>query len=345
MIFVTGATGILGRIIVLELLKQGKNVRAAKRTSSNLEEVKHSYQFYTANPDSFFEKIQWVDVDFDDIDSLKSAVENVTEVYHCAAKVSFHPSKRKEMYHTNIQGTKNLLYACEDSSVKKFCFVSSMAVFDGLNEEGMVDENSDFNPKINHSDYAVSKHFSEMEVWRAAAEGLNVVIVNPGIIIGSGNWNSSSGEMFGSFEKYPFAMSGTSAYVDVRDVAKIVIQLMDRNIFDERFVLISENKKYLEVANYIRKKLGLKPVKILSKGFLKFGYIINLFFGWLFPLLRMMNKVNLETVTTNNLVSNKKIRETLDYEFIPVEKSLDFHLKNYKKDRRPKTEVGSFNNS
>ncbi len=334
MVFVTGATGILGRVIVLELLKRGKSVRAAKRKTSNLDEVRHSYSFYTENPDDFFNKIQWIDVDFDDIASLEKALVGVAEVYHCAAKVSFHPAKRKEMFHTNIEGTKNLLYACENSTVKKFLFVSSMAVFDGVNENGEVDENSDFNPKLDHSDYAVSKHFSEMEVWRAAAEGLNIAIINPGIIIGSGNWNSSSGEIFTSFEKYPFSMSGNAAYVDVRDVAEIAVELMEQNIFDERFVLVSENKKYREVADYIRGKLGLKPSKVLAKSVLQMGYFSNLFFGWLFPKLRMMNKVNLDSVTSEKFVSNQKIRERLNFEFIPVEESIDFHIKNYIKDKK-----------
>ncbi len=338
MILVTGATGILGRVIVLELLKQGKSVRATKRRNVpkgalKLEEVKNSFRFYTEYPTEFFNKIEWIDVDFDDINSLKTALNGVEEVYHCAAKVSFHPKKKKEMYHTNIEGTKNLLFACDNSSVKKFCFISSIAVLDGLNESGEIDESSDFNSKLEHSAYAKSKHFSEMEIWRASAEGLNTVIVNPGIIIGSGNWQHSSGEMFGSFEKFPFAMSGTSSYIDVRDVAKICIELMDKNIFGDRFILISENKKYAEVGNFVREKLGLKKAKIIPNFALKLGNVLNSLFGWLFPILQMANKTNIEAVISNNKVSNKKIREKLNYQFISVEESLAFHLKNYLEDK------------
>ena len=333
MTLVTGATGILGRVIVLELLKRGKTVRATKRKTSNLEEVRHSFKFYTENPDEFFNKIEWVHIDFDDIDSLKIAVNGVEEVYHCAAKVSFHPNARKKMYHTNIDGTKNLLYACENSSVKKFCFVSSIAVLDGFNENGMMDEDSDFNSKLEHSAYAESKHFSEMEVWRASAEGLNVVIVNPGMIIGSGNWNESSGLIYENFTK-GFTFSGGTSYVDVRDVAKISVELMEKNIFGERFILISENKRYSEMTNFVRNKLGKSTPKILSKSVLNFAKILNFFFGWFIPSLKRANKVNIESVTNLNPVSNQKIRERLDYEFIPVEESLDFHLKNYRQDKK-----------
>jgi len=329
MIFVTGATGILGRVIVLELLKKGEKVRAAKRPSSNISEVKHSYQFYTENSDTFFNQIEWIDVDFDDIHSLQNALKDVTEVYHCAAKVSFHPKDEKEMYHTNIKGTENLLFVCEDSGVRKFLHVSSIAVLDSFNDQGELDENSDFNPKIEHSAYAISKHLSEMEVWRASAEGLNTIIINPGMIVGTGNWGKSSGDIFPTFEKNAFTFSGGSNYVDVRDVAKAATDLMEKDKFGERYILISENKKYTEIGNQIRRKLGLKDSSILSKGILNTGRWLNFFFGWLIPQLKMATKTNIEAVTSSSVISNKKVKEVLNFEFIPVQESVDFHLNNY----------------
>ena len=337
MILVTGATGILGRVIVLELLKRGKTVRATKRKSSNLEEVKNSFGFYTENPTEFFNKIEWINVDFEDIFSLQKALVGVEEVYHCAAKVSFHPKDKRKMYKTNIEGTKQLLYACENSSVKKFLFVSSIAVLDGFNENGELDESSDFNPKVDHSSYAISKHFSEMEVWRASAEGLNVAIVNPGLIIGSGNWDESSGTLFKELGENAYTFSGGTSYVDVRDVAKISVELMENNIFGERFILISENKKYEEIANFIKQKLGKPATKIIPNGLLKVGVFLNAILGWLISPLKMANKVNVQSVTEFNKISNKKIKEKLNYQFISVEESLAFHLENYLK----RKEVGS----
>ena len=333
MVLVIGATGILGRVIVLELLKRGKIVRAAKRKSSNLEEVRHSFQFYTENPDDYFNKIEWMNVDFEDIHSLQNALIGVEEVYHCAAKVSFHPKDKKEMYHTNIDGTKNLLYACENSSVKKFLFVSSIAVLDGLNETGVMDEDSDFNSKLDHSAYAKSKHFAEMEVWRASAEGLNTVIVNPGMIIGSGNWNESSGTIFKNFEKSNYTFCGGTGYVDVRDVAKISVDLMEKNAFGQRFVLVSENKKYQELATNVRASFGKSSPKVLSVGVLNFARVLNSLFGSFVPILRMANKVNVDAVCNAFPYSNEKIKKELNFSFIPVSESIDFHLKNYTQDK------------
>lgn len=334
MVFVTGATGILGRVIVLELLKKGRNVRAAKRATSNLDEVKHSYSFYTENPDDFFNKIEWVNVDFDDIQSIQDALKGVDEVYHCAAKVGFNPDDAKEMYHTNVKGTQNLLYACENSEVKKFLHVSSVAVLDIDNENGELDEDSDFNPKDDHSAYAISKHLAEMEAWRASAEGLNVVIVNPGMIIGSGNWGKSSGDIFPTMEKNSFTFSGGTSYADVRDVAEISVQLMEKSIFGERFIIISENKRYAELARQIRKELGLKEAKVLSKFQLTMGIVANMLFGWLIPQLKMVTKSNVEAISQMKTISHKKVKERLNYTFIPLEETIDFHLKNYINDKK-----------
>ncbi|ROI00331.1 NAD-dependent epimerase/dehydratase family protein [Chryseobacterium daecheongense] len=334
MVFVTGATGLLGRVVALELLKQGKSVRASKRPASDLEEVKNSYRFYTGTPEVYFNAIEWVDVDFDDILSLQEALQGVEEIYHCAAKVGFDPKDDKEMYHTNTEGTKNLLYAVENSSVKKLLHISTVAVLDLYNEKGELDEGSDFNPKEEHSAYAISKHLAEMEVWRASAEGLNVAIVNPGMILASGRWGQSSGEIFQIFEKNGFTFSGGSAYVDVRDVAKISIELMEKNIFGERFIAVSENKRYLELGRQIRKKLGLKAPKVLSRTQLNIGRLANTLFGWLIPKLQMITKSNIESVSSFNTISNQKVKERLDYQFIPVEESVEFHLTNYINDKK-----------
>jgi nucleoside-diphosphate-sugar epimerase len=329
MILITGATGILGRVIALELLKKGKKVRATKRRSSNLKDVLESYRFYTDQPDIYFDQIEWVDVDFEDWESLQNVLKDVEEVYHCAAKVSFNPKDEKSLYKNNSEATEKLLFAIDPLKVKKFLFVSSIAVLDGFNQKGEMDENSDFNEKLHHSDYAISKYVSEMEVWRAQYEGLNTVIINPGLIIGSGNWNHSSGKLFKEMSN-SFTFPGSTAYVDVRDVANIAIELMDKSIFGQRFILTSENVKYKHIADKVRKYFEKKPVKIISNSILDLLPFFSVIFGWFIPILKLGNKTNVETIKSDSKITNKKIRETLGYEFIPIDESVDFHLKNYK---------------
>ena len=328
MILITGATGILGRVIALELLKKGKKVRATKRKSSNLQEVKESYKFYTDKPDYFFDLIEWVDIDFEDLTSIETALQGVEEVYHCAAKVSFNPKAEKELYKNNSEATEKLLFAIDPSKVKKFLFVSSIAVLDGYNEKGEMDENSDFNEKLNHSTYAISKYLSEMEVWRSQYEGLNTVIINPGLIIGSGNWQHSSGKLFKEMSN-GFTFPGSTAYVDVRDVAGIATELMERSIFGQRFILTSENVKYKHIADQVLKTFGKKPAKLIPNSVLDLLPFFSAIFGWFIPLLKLANKTNIEAVKSDSKITNKKIRETLNYNFIPIDDSVGFHLKNY----------------
>ncbi|MPS71581.1 MAG: NAD-dependent epimerase/dehydratase family protein [Chryseobacterium sp.] len=328
MILITGATGILGRVVALELLKKGKKVRATKRRSSNLRDVLESYRFYTDRPDFYFDQIEWVDVDFEDLDSLQNVLKDVDEIYHCAAKVSFNPKDEKSLYKNNSGATEKLLFAIDPLKVKKFLFVSSIAVLDGFNEKGEMDENSDFNEKLHHSDYAISKYISEMEVWRAQYEGLNTVIINPGVIIGTGNWGNSSGDLFKK-SSHSRTFPGGTAYVDVRDVAKIAIELMDKNAFAERFIIISENEKFRLVSDKVRTALGKPKAKLVPEFIYKVLPIISFLFGWLFPILKLLSKNNIETVRTDSKVSNQKITEFLNYQFIPVSESIDFHLKNY----------------
>ena len=331
MILVTGGTGLVGAHLLLQLTANETEIRAIYRNEKNIRKTQSLFQLY--GKEAQFHKIQWMEGDIIDVPSLEKAFQGVTHVYHSAALISYNPKDENKLRKTNIEGTKQLLYACENSSVKKFLFVSSIAVLDGLNENGELDESSDFNPKIDHSAYAISKHFSEMEVWRASAEGLNTVIVNPGIIIGSGNWKESSGTLFKELGENAYTFSGGTSYVDVRDVAQISIELMEKNIFGERFILISENKKYQDVANFIKQKLGKQSVKLVPNGLLKTGVFLNSILGWLISPLKMANKVNVQSVTEFNKISNKKIKEKLNYEFIPLEESLAFHVENYKKDR------------
>ncbi|MDL1914251.1 MAG: NAD-dependent epimerase/dehydratase family protein [Bergeyella sp.] len=332
MVLVTGGTGILGRVLVLDLLRRGKSVRATKRESSDINEVLRSYHFYTDNPKFWFDKVDWVDLDLEDTDSIEHAMEGVEEVYHSAAKVSFDPAERKELYKINVEGTKNILQAAIDVSVKKFLMVSSIAVLDPRAEQTGADESSYYNAEQRHSAYAESKHFSEMEAWRASAEGMNVVIINPGIIIGSGNWLQSSGLIFEAASRSRYTFSGGSSYVDVRDVSKIAISLMEKSIFGERFVLVSEEKSYREVTQQIRKFMGKSGTIVIPNRLLYFSVALK-GLSFLFPRLRLITKTNIGALTRRTAISNEKIKKHVEVEFIPVKDSIDFHLKNYVNDK------------
>lgn len=330
MIAVTGATGLLGRVLLFDLILEEQKVRALCRATSNRKALKEDFFLYHEGTQELWDKIEWVEVDFEDVDSLEKALIGVKRIYHCAGEVSFDPRKEKKIFKTNVEATQNLLYALENTDVESFLHVSSIAVLDGLNAEGEADETCDFNPKLVHSSYAISKHIAELEVMRASAEGLRVIVVNPGIILGSGNWKKSSGELYSKYKNLSFAVPGISSYVDVRDVSKACRLLMNSEPKKERYILVSESKSNEWVANYVRAKFGKKKIKVLPPFLLKLGVGLQVLLGWLIPPLRMLNAVNVRALCSKNKVSSEQFKNEFNFEFIPVEDSLDYHLHNYK---------------
>lgn len=331
MILVTGATGIVGRTLLYRLLASGvERVVGLRRSSSELEDVAQTFLDYDpAGGRELFEKIIWRQADLLQPETLPDLLAGITEVYHAAAMVSFDPKDDKKLFQTNVEGTRNLLYAVENSAVNKFCYISSIATLDGKNEQGEVDEEQYFNPKLRHSEYQRTKFLAEMEVWRASAEGLNCVIVNPGMIIGSGNWQSSSGVLFSTALNSPFTFSGGTGYVDVRDVAAAAIDLMAQNHFGERFLLVSENWSYQKFYDAVRQRTDQKPIKVLPDWLLTVMKFIAPMLSPFSRLMRMATRPNLEALTGFTPYSNDKVRERLDFHFIAVEDSIRFHLQNY----------------
>lgn len=328
MILVTGASGILGRVIVWELLKKGKIVRAAKRKSTDTEEVRKSLRYYPDYQDILFNEIEWFNIDLNDQISLQQELHGVEEVYHCAAKVSYDPLEKEKVDHINVDGTQNILECCKNSTVKKFLYVSSALIFN----DDPIDENSSF---ISGKDtiYAVSKYKADIAVCKAFEEGVNTIIINPGLIIGSGGWEDSSGNFLKTFINGRYTFPGGTGCVDVRDVARIAIQLMDDNIFGERFLVVSENKKYSELSNIIKQRVNTIKPFVLSEKILYVGRFLNkLSFGKI-PGLRMLTKPNIKFLISFKKISNGKIVKRLKYDFIPVKESLLFHLNNFLSDK------------
>ena len=182
MIFVTGASGLLGSHLIQSLVAKGKMVRALYR--NQIPSFKGA------------EKVQWVEGDLLDIISLEAAIEGAQQVYHAAAIVSFSPSKAAIMIKANQEGTANLVNICIDQKVEKLVFVSSVAALGRIREDAPIDETMHWTPETSNSIYGKSKYLAEMEVWRGMAEGLNIAIVNPVIIFGAGDWNKGSSEIF-----------------------------------------------------------------------------------------------------------------------------------------------------
>lgn len=324
MILVTGGTGFLGSYLLRALTSAGKPVRALYR--SRIPE----------QASDFRDKVEWVQGDVLDTGVLEDAMEGITEIYHCAAIVSFQPDKRDEMLRINIEGTANVVNLAIDAGVRKIVHVSSVAALGRAKEQIAITEDSQWEESGNNSNYAISKHLSEMEIWRGIAEGLNAVIVNPSIILGSGFWHDGTGLMLkNAWKEFPYYTEGVNGFVDVRDVVDVMIKLMDSRVSGERFILNGDNWPYRQLFTRMAEALGKKPPHIAAK-------------PWMAALVWRMEKlrglltgkrplITRETARTAQLkvyYSNDKIMQALPgFRFRPLEETVTDVSKAYLADR------------
>ena len=249
---ITGATGLIGSHVAYRLLIEEKPVFAIKQSTSDINKTKKLFSYYTADYENLFKKIKWIEADISDIYSLIDVLEGIEVVYHCAGFVSFDKKDIKRLYKINDEGTANIVNACLEKRIKMLCHVSSIATLQNPDITKNIDESVYWKFSPNASDYAISKYNGEREVWRGMEEGLNAVIVNPSIIIGPGNWNKGSTAIFKNiYRQFPWYSTGTTGFVDVRDVADAMVALMKSNISAERFILSGHNESYQNLFNCI----------------------------------------------------------------------------------------------
>jgi nucleoside-diphosphate-sugar epimerase len=244
-ILVTGGAGLVGNELIKQLLATGEKVRA----------IYHSTPLSLSHPN-----LQIVQCDILDVVCLNETMRGITHVYHSAALVSYDPKDKQKLLKINIEGTANVVNACIDAGVKKLVHVSSVAALGRIRKNEMVTEKMNWTEETSNSIYGKSKYFGEMEVWRGIGEGLNAAIVNPSLILGGNNWENGSSAIFkNAFNEFKWYTEGVSGFVDVRDVARAMILLMNSEITAERFILNGENLPYREIFSSIAKCFGKKP--------------------------------------------------------------------------------------
>lgn len=323
MVLVTGGTGLVGSHLLLHLIENGENVRAIYRNPSNIQKTKSVFDFYKKI--DLFEKIIWLEADILDIPSLEDAFNNITQVYHCAAFISFDPKDEDILRKTNIEGTANIVNFAIAKEVEKFCYISSIAALgDIAPHETHITEETDWNPEKPHSDYAISKYGAEMEVWRGHQEGLSVIIVNPGVILGPPKmmdiFDEGSSEIYRKVSKgLPFFTLGSTGFITVDDVAKTSIELLRSDIKNERFTLITDNIVFKDLLNTVADALKVKRPHIHATPFLmNLLWMTDGIFSTLFFKKRSITKATAKASYSKNLYSNEKIKTALGTVFSDI---------------------------
>ena len=330
MILVTGATGLVGSHLILALLENHPTVRAIYRHEVSIEKTKALFQRY--DKEFLFENIQWFHADITDVTTLDAAFENIEQVYHCAALISFDPKDEEALRKTNIEGTANIVNFCIEHQIKKLCHVSSIAAFGDLKEhEAIITEKTEWNPELPHSDYAISKYGAEMEVWRGKQEGLDVLIVNPGVVIGPGFWEHGSGQIFSKIKSgMLFYTRGTTGFVAVDDVVKCILHCMEVTTNEERYCLVSENLSFKHVLGKIANALQVKPPRFYATPSISaIAWRLDWIVSFLFGTKRNLSKLMVASLQRKDQFANEKIKSIYPFPFQSIDQCIVGTAKMY----------------
>lgn len=311
-VLVTGASGFLGRHLVQLLSKQGCTVRALYNNTPPLEEQQQ------------LAGVTWQKCDLLDIFDVEEAMQNVSEVYHCAAIVSFRKKDKEQLLHFNTQSTANIVNEALLQDVCKLVYVSSIASL-GRSKEGVpITEEEQWEESKYNSVYAESKHLAELEVWRGQGEGLSAVVINPGIILGEGDYNAGSAGLIKMIHnEFPYYTAGTNAWVDVKDVASVMLALMQSDIQGERFIVSVGTFSYKEVFTTIAKAMGKKPPhKLAGKWLSAIVWRLSALKSWMTGKTATLTKETARTAQRKAAYDNTKLLKALpSFHYTPFTQS------------------------
>ena len=322
MIAVTGANGLLGSFIVRKLIEEQASFIAIKRADSD-----------TSLLSDVQEKIRWRDADILNPLLLNEAFEGCTHVIHSAAIVSFNPYKAKLVMEINARGTRNVVDACLLKNIKRLIHISSVAALGRQKDQVSINEENKWINNPLNSIYDESKYFSELEVFRGQEEGLSTLIINPSFILAPTDWNRSSARLFKYiWRKNSFYMDGFLNYVDVRDVSSVIYQLLDSNIQAQRYIVSAGNISYKELFEKIALQFNSKPPTLkIPKGVAIFIAKLETLRSWFTGSEPLITRETALKSGSSFIYNNQKIRNILNFEFQPIDKTLAWCSEYYKK--------------
>jgi dihydroflavonol-4-reductase len=326
MVLVTGASGFLGTHLVRHLSAGGGRIRALYNNHPPADDLKH------------LAGVEWMRCDMLDVVSVEEAMMDIREIYHCAAIVSFHPAMRAEILHFNTESTANIINQALLQDVRKLVHISSVAALGRTgDQEKVITEEEEWGESKYNSVYGISKYLAEMEVWRGIGEGLNAVVVNPGIILGCGSSGDLSAKLMGIvYREFPFYPKGTNAWVDVQDVVRASEMLMRSGANSGRFILSGGNFTYREVFTMMAEALNRKPPRYYAAPWMTgIAWRLSMLKSALAGSEQLITK---ETARNSNAIchySNEKlVAEFPEFSYTPIKQTVNLMAQSFLKNKR-----------
>ena len=326
-ILVTGGTGFLGSYIIKQLVEKGYSVRAIRRSAK--------LPFWI--PSAIFDKVEWVEGDVLDVVALEDAMEGIDTVIHSAAVVSFARRERKEMYKVNVDGTANVVNVALEKNIRRFVHISSVAALGRTANGGNVNEEKRWEESKVNTHYAISKFKAELQTWRGLNEGLEGVILNPSTILGHGDWHSSSCAIFRNiYEGFKWYTSGINGFVDVEDVARAAILLMESNITEQRYIVNGDNWTFQKLQNAIADAFDKKrPSKLATPFLMNLAWRVEKFKSLFTGKKPLLSKESARVAQSKTLFENDKLLKAFPgFSFTPLEESIKNAAAKYMADSK-----------
>jgi len=330
-ILLTGATGMLGAHLLWHLLQKGARVRALKRKRSDFEQTELIFHFHHDKLSRYANQIEWVEGDVLDARSVEKAMQDIDTVYHCAAKVSF-SNQGDNLTDINIEGTQHVVDAALKNGVRRFCFVSSIGALSASGKGCVVDEGCFGTVEAKSSAYSQSKYYSEKIVWDAIEKGLPAVIVNPGVIMGYAKPGNGTMQLFRMVENgLQVYTNGGSGYVSVDDVCRAMMQLTERAIIGERFILVGENLSNRELLNIIADSLKV------GRPFINAFRPLLMSVAWVMEMIQkitgkkaFIDRATARVTLNRTYYSSEKIKHQIGFEFTSIQACVEKIAQVYK---------------
>jgi dihydroflavonol-4-reductase len=243
---VTGASGFLGSHVARQLVARGDDVRVLMRPSSTNRAVADL-------------SLEYVTGDLRDPASLERALAGIKTVFHVAADYRLWARKSRDIYDSNVGGTKNLLEAAKRAGIEKFIYTSTVATI-AVDRPELPTETTDAGLEEMVGHYKRSKWMAEREALNAAKNGLPVIVAMPTTPVGAGDWKPTpTGKIIVDFlnGKLPGYVETGLNFVGAEECAAGHLQVAEKGKVGERYLLGSENLTLKQMLDVLAKITGL----------------------------------------------------------------------------------------
>ncbi len=327
MILVTGATGHIGNVLVRKLLEKGEKVRALIFRGEDTTSLKGL-------------DIETVEGDVLDPESLKLAFKDVINVFHLAGIISIMPGENPMVRRVNVEGTRNILAAATDAKVKRLIYTSSIHAIRRIPHGQVIDEKQPYDANNTYGTYDCSKAEASLEVQRAAADGLDAVIVCPTGVIGPYDFRRSEmGEVLrGAAEARPmFYIEGAYDFVDVRDVVDGMMLAQARGRQGESYLLSGHKVTVRDLIEEVRLTTGQAFASIKIPNWL--AELVSKIAPAYYRLTKTKPRItpySLEVLKSNSTISHAKATRELGYHPRPLRVTVKDTVKWFITNRKAK---------